>query len=136
MIKITCDVLSPEPIIEEVKNTASGCVISYVGLIRDNSNGKPVESVEYSDPEGNAEEGLKKLVDEIRNAFPINDMSFYHRIGKLRPGDINIVIAISAGHRGEAFAACQKTVDLFKEQLPTHKVETYIDGSTNIIVSD
>lgn len=132
MIKITDDILSPEAIIEKVKNTASGCAISYVGLIRDNSNGKPVESVEYTDPDGKAEEGLRVVVEEIRSEFPIIDMSFYHRIGKLKPGDINIVIAISAAHRGEAFAACQKTVDLFKEKLPTNKVETYIDGSKKI----
>jgi len=130
MIKITRDVLSPESVIKEVRNTASGCVISYVGLIRDTSHDKAVASVEYTDPAGKAIEGLKAIVKEIRKEFPIIDMAFHHRIGILKPGDINIVIAISAGHRGEAFDACRKAVDLFKEKLPTTKVERYTDGTS------
>ncbi|NLE09658.1 MAG: molybdenum cofactor biosynthesis protein MoaE [Dehalococcoidales bacterium] len=130
MIKITEDILNPETVVNEVRNTAAGCVISYVGLIRDNSHDKSVVSVEYTDPAGKAVDGLKSIVEEVRKSFPIIDMAFHHRIGLLKPGDINIVIAIASGHRGEAFDACRRAVDLFKEKLPTNKVETYTDGTT------
>jgi molybdopterin synthase catalytic subunit len=116
--------------VSEVKTSGSGCALSYVGLIRDTSYGKQVVSVEYSDPEGTAERGLRRIVDELKQTWELNEVSIYHRIGKLNVGDINLVIAISSAHRGEAFAACQRAVDLFKEKLPTSKVETYLDGST------
>ena len=129
MIKITDKPLSPERIVSEVKTSGSGCALSYVGLIRDTSYGKQVASVEYRDPEGTAEDGLRRIADELKQNWELNEVSIYHRIGKLNVGDINLVIAISSAHRGEAFAACQRAVDLFKEKLPTSKVETYTDGS-------
>jgi molybdopterin synthase catalytic subunit len=48
----------------------------------------------------------------------------------LKVGDINLVIAVAAAHRGEGFQACQYGVDQFKKRLPTVKLETYTDGST------
>ena len=129
MVKITTQPLSPEAIVNQTKTTDSGCVVTYVGLIRDNSMGKQVLSVEYSDPQGKAEEGLQQIVDAARQKWQLNDMAIHHRIGKLNVGDINLVVAVAAGHRGEGFAACQYAIDQFKEKLPTHKRETYRDGS-------
>ena len=129
MIKITTQPLSPEAVVEQTKTTDSGCVATYVGLIRDNSRGKSVVSVEYSDPEGKAEEGLKQIIDAARQKWPLNAMAIHHRIGKLMVGDINLVVAVAAGHRSEGFAACQYAIDQFKEKLPTHKKENYQDGS-------
>ena len=130
MIKITDKPLSPETIVREVKTAGSGCALSYVGLIRDTSYGKQVASVEYSDADGTAEDGLRWIAAELKQTWELNEVSIYHRIGTLNVGDLNLVIAISSAHRGEAFAACQRAVDLFKEKLPTSKVETYMDGST------
>ncbi len=129
MVKITTQILSPEAIVEQVKTDDSGCVATYVGLIRDNSKGKKVVSVEYSDPEGKAEEGLRQILDNARQKWQLNDMAIHHRIGKLNVGDINLVVAVAAGHRAEGFAACQYAIDQFKEKLPTSKKETYEDGS-------
>jgi molybdopterin synthase catalytic subunit len=130
MIKITDKPISPATVINEAKTSDSGCVVTYVGLIRDNSHGKPVLSVEYTDADGKAEEGLRRIAGEIMQKFPVNKVAICHRVGKLKVGDINFVVAIGAGHRGEGFAASQYAVDRFKENLPTVKKETYRDGST------
>jgi molybdopterin synthase catalytic subunit len=47
----------------------------------------------------------------------------------LKVGDINLVIAVASTHRKPGFAACQYAVDQFKQIMPTHKTETYRDGS-------
>ena len=129
MVKITTQVLSPEDVVNQTKTRDSGCVATYVGLIRDNSKGKEVLSVEYSDPDGTAEKGLQQIVDDAMKQWPLKAMSICHRIGKLNVGDINLVVAVSAGHRVEGFAACQFAIDQFKDRLPTKKRETYTDGS-------
>jgi molybdopterin synthase catalytic subunit len=129
MIKITDKPISPEAVVKEVSTPGSGCVVTYVGLIRDSSHGKPVLSVEYTDTDGRAEAGLRKIAAEIKRKWPVNEVAIYHRVGKLNVGDINFVVAISAAHRGEGFAASQYAVDCFKESLPTAKKETYRDGS-------
>ena len=129
MVKITTDPLSPGQIISMVKTGGSGCVAAYIGLIRDNSRGKSVLSVEYSDPDNTAEAGLQQIIGEASNKWQLNEMAIYHRIGVLKVGDINLVVAVAAAHRGEGFAACQYAIDSFKEKLPTRKKETYLDGT-------
>jgi molybdopterin synthase catalytic subunit len=129
MIKITDEVISPEKVVNEARTTDSGCVVTYVGLIRDNSRGRQVLSVEYTDTEGKAEAGLGEIAEDIKQRWPVNNVAIYHRVGKLEVGDINLVIAIAAGHRQEGLAAVAYAVDCFKEKLPTAKRETYRDGT-------
>ena len=130
MIDITTKAISPEQVIGRAKTGGSGCVATYIGLIRDNSHGKKVLSVDYQDKDGKAVEGMRKIVAEAKQKWQVENIAFTHRIGKLKVGDINLVVAVAAGHRGEAFAACQYIIDRFKESLPTHKIETYQDGTT------
>ncbi len=123
--------LQPEEVINLVRTRDSGCVVTYVGLIRDNSHGRPVRSVEYQDVAGKAEAGLLAIVQEAMRRFPLNAMAIYHRVGVLNVNDINLVVAIGAGHRGEGLDACRFAVDEFKAKLPTRKIETYTDGTTH-----
>jgi len=132
LITITNAVISPQTIVEEVKTDGSGCVVTYVGLIRDNSNDKKVRSVEYRDMDGKAVARLQRIANETKQKWELEDIAFVHRVGTLEVGDINLVIVVAAGHRQEGFAACQFMIDRFKETLPTHKTETYQDGSVYV----
>jgi len=129
MICITDQPISPELVVNEVKTDNSGCVVTYVGLIRDYSREKPVLSVEYEDTEGKAEDRLREIASEIKQKWPVSNIAIYHRVGKLKVGDVNLVVAIASAHRREGFAACQYAIDQFKRELPTNKRETYRDGS-------
>lgn len=129
MVMITKEPISPETIVNKAKTNDSGCVVTYVGLIRESSRGRPVLSVEYSDPEGKAEGWLEQIVAETKQSWDVNNIAIVHRIGRLRVGDINLVVAVASAHRREGFAACQYIIDQFKERLPTCKKETYQDGT-------
>ncbi len=128
MIEITEALISPEQVIESVKSDGSGCVVTYVGLIRNHSQGRPVLSVEYRDSQGNAANTLQDIANEARQKWPIEDIAISHRTGKLNVGEINLVIAVASAHRLEGFAACQYAIDQFKQRLPTRKTETYREG--------
>ena len=129
MVEITEEPISPEITVNKVKTDESGCVVTYVGLIRDRSLGKRVLSVEYEDVEGIAENRLREIASEIGQKWQVNKIAICHRVGKLKVGDINLVVAIAAAHRQEGFAACQHAIDRFKQIMPTQKKETYRDGS-------
>jgi len=129
MIEITDKQISPELVVDKVKTGGSGCALAYVGLIRDQSRGKQVLSVEYKDDKGTAADSLRQIAGEIEEKWQVDKVAISHRVGRLNVGDVNLVIAISSAHRQEAFAACQYAVDRFKETIPTHKTETYTDGS-------
>ena len=130
MIEITDKPIRPELVVNKAKTDSSGCVLAYVGVIRDYSQGKPVLSVEYKDADGTAAGKLQQIADETKQKWQLNNIAICHRIGKLKVGDINLVIAVACAHRQEGFAACQYAVDQFKQSLPTQKKETYQDGST------
>ena len=121
MIEITEHPLAPESVIAKVRSKNCGCVVTYIGLIRDYSEGKPVLSVEYRDPNEEAKAQLQKITHDAKKQWPIGNMAISHRIGKLSVGEINLVIAVAAAHRHEGFNACQYTVDQFKQKLPTRK---------------
>ena len=119
MIEITERPISPELVVSQVKTAGSGCVVTYIGLIRDYSRGKPVLSVEYEDVGEKAAKRLQEIAAEIKQKWPVNNIAIYHRIGTLKVGEINLVVAIASAHRNEGFAACQYAIDQFKQQLPT-----------------
>ena len=129
MIHITDKPISPELVVNQAKTPESGCVATYVGLIRDNSRGKAVLSVEYVDADGKAAAGLEDIALEIKRKYPVNNVVIHHRIGILKVGDINLVVAVAAAHRTEGIAAVAYAVDLFKDRLPTVKKENYLDGT-------
>ncbi len=129
MIEITQKPIFPELVINKVKTDSSGCVVTYIGLLRQHSRGKQVLSVEYSDTEGKAENRLLEIASETRQKWQLSNMAICHRTGKLKVGDINLVIAVAAAHRQEGFAACQYVIDQFKQTMPTQRRETYQDGS-------
>jgi molybdopterin synthase catalytic subunit len=132
MFDVTKEPISPQEIIGKVKSDSSGCVVTYVGLIRNHSKGKAVLSVEYWDPEGNARNKLQEIAREAQGKWQVDTIAITHRIGKLKVGDINLVVAVASAHRGEGFVACQYIIDQFKHKLPTKKKETYQDGDINI----
>jgi molybdopterin synthase catalytic subunit len=126
MIEITDEPISIENIVASAKSDGSGCVVTYVGLIRDSSEGKAVRSVEYRDSKEDAKQALQGIAEEAGKRWPLENIAIAHRIGKLRVGEINLVIAVASAHRGEGFAACQYIIDQFKHKLPTQKTESYL----------
>lgn len=129
MIEVNDKPISPGRVIDKVKTGSSGSVVVYIGMIHGYSRGKQVLSLEFTDPEGTAEDKLRDVASEAKQKWQPDNIAMYHRIGKLKVGDINLVIAVAATHRAEAFAACQYALDRLRQAMPTHKTETYQDGS-------
>jgi molybdopterin synthase catalytic subunit len=132
VIEITQKPISPESVINKVKTDSSGCVATYIGLIRGDSHGKQVTSVEYEDTRGTAKDILQQIASEIRQKWVVENVAICHRTDKLKVGEINFLVAIAAAHRQESLAACGYAVDRFKELMPTRKKETYTDGTIRV----
>ena len=125
MIEITKETISPEQVMNRAKTNSSGCVVTYVGVIRDHSEGKSVLSVTYQDSKGNARKRLQEIADEASKRWQLENVALSHRIGELKVGEINLVVAVASAHRSDGFAACQYIIDQFKERTPTSKIEQY-----------
>ena len=51
-----------------------------------------------------------------------------HRVGDLVVGDLATVVAASAAHRADAFAAAQDLIDTLKSTVPIWKHQRFADG--------
>ena len=125
LIRITRNPIRPEAAIEGVRKKAYGAVIAYVGTVRDVSHDRRVIFMEHQVSLQNlARQELEQIAEEIGRRWQMKDVSIIHRIGKLRTGEILLVVAIGAPHRVEAFEACQYAIDRFKEVSPKWTTET------------
>jgi len=129
MIEITSDPISVQPIIDQVKKNSHGCLVSFIGTVRDNAEGKRVINLEYETYRKMAESKLNEIINHIQSRWSC-DCSIVHRIGRVEVGDTVVVIVVGAGHRQEAFPACQYAIDRIKEIVPIWKKEYYTDGSS------
>jgi molybdopterin synthase catalytic subunit len=125
LIRITRNPIRPEAAIEGVRKKAYGAVIAYVGTVRDVSHDRRVIFMEHQvSLQDLARQELELIAEEIEQRWQLKDVSIIHRIGKLRTGEILLVVAIGAPHRVEAFEACQYAIDRFKEVSPKWTTET------------
>ena len=125
MIRITRNPIRPEAAIETVRKKAYGAVIAYVGTVRDVSHERRVIFMEHQTSlQDLARHELERIALEMKQRWHLEDISIIHRIGKFRPGEILLVVAVGAPHRVEAFEACQYAIDRFKEVSHQWTTET------------
>lgn len=114
---------------DEVRTDADGAVIVFRGVARRQSRGREVVHLEYEAYPEMAEKVMAQIGDEMRSRWPITRVAMVHRTGVLSVGQASVVIAVSAPHRGEAFAAAQYAIDRLKQIVPIWKKEVWSDGS-------
>jgi molybdopterin synthase catalytic subunit len=74
---------------------------------------------------------IEKLASQAAAQWPLLAIAITHRLGHLEVGEASVAIALSAPHRGEAFAAGQWLIDTLKEQVPIWKKENWADGQSD-----
>jgi molybdopterin synthase catalytic subunit len=120
--------LSVDEAIAFVSHPAAGAVATFLGLVRDHNDGRPVSLLEYHAYQSMAEKELRAIEAELTSELPGVRLFSAHRIGPLAIGDLAVVCAASSVHRGEAFRAVRLLIDRIKERLPIWKREHGPDG--------
>ena len=120
--------LSVDEVLAAVDDPAAGGVVSFTGLVRATDGGREVVALEYS-AHPTALEVLRKVAEEVVAAVPVVRVAALHRVGRLEVGDVAVVVAASAAHRDEAFAAARRLIDDLKAQVPIWKDQRFADGT-------
>jgi molybdopterin synthase catalytic subunit len=128
MISVQRGDIDVDAVLESVKSPGSGCVVGFLGTVRDTSEGRSVERMSVEVYEEMAVKQLSMIRDEALERFGVHGVAVVHRHGELGVGDSIVYIAVSAGHRDEAFAACRYVIDELKERVPLWKKEYTADG--------
>jgi molybdopterin synthase catalytic subunit len=128
MFEITPDPLDPAPLVAAVRDDEAGAVALFYGVVRNENIGRRVLYLEYDAYPAMAVKKMREVADEVRAKFPITGIGILHRTGRLEIGETSLLVAVSSGHRKEAFEACHFAVDRIKQVVPVWKKEVFEGG--------
>jgi molybdopterin synthase catalytic subunit/molybdopterin converting factor small subunit len=121
--------LSIDEAVRAVSHAGAGGIALFLGVVRDHAAQGPVARLDYEAHVLLAEKELRHILDEIAGRHAGTRLCVLHRVGALSVGEITVVVAASAPHRAQAFAACREAIDQVKESVPIWKKEWAPDGT-------
>lgn len=113
-----------------VADPGAGGVVVFVGTVRAHDGGKDVVRLGYQ-AHPSAADVLEQVVAKVAADHDVRAVAAEHRVGELAIGDVAVVVAASAAHRGEAFEAAQRLIDDLKATVPIWKRQDFADGMSN-----
>lgn len=113
---------------ENKTTSLSGCINIFAGKVRGMTNNKAVNYLIYETYKLMAIFEIQKIAETSMKRFGTDSIFVYHRIGKVKVGEIAVIIAVVAGHRKPAIKATQYIIDNLKRKVPIWKKEVYEDG--------
>lgn len=121
--------LSLEEIYAKADDPANGAIVVMSGMVRNQTDGKPVVALEYQAYEPMALQVFYQIAVDIRCRWlDVKRVVIHHRIGRLQIGEISVLVAVGCPHRREAFEACRYAIDTLKHAAPIWKKEHWEDG--------
>ena len=130
LFEIVQDPISVDEVVSRLVNPAIGAVVTFVGTVRGETDGRRVLYLEYEAYPEMAEQVLAQVGDEVRAHWAeVQQVAIVHRVGRLQVGEAAVVIALSAAHRRQTFDALHYAIDRIKEIVPVWKKEIWADGA-------
>ena len=129
MVELTEAVIDVGVVREAVSRDEAGAILVFEGVTRNHHDGRAVVRLEYEAYASMAKTQMSVICDTIASRWPGSRVAMIHRIGVVDVGEASVVIAVSAPHRDEAYAASRFAIDTLKASVPIWKKEVYADGS-------
>ena len=115
-------------VVAALDDATSGGLTLFVGRVRDHDHGQGVTGLDYS-AHPSAADRLREVCERVAADFDVQAVAAVHRVGTLAIGDLAVVVATTAAHRGEAFDASRALIDTLKAEVPIWKHQRFTDGT-------
>ncbi len=119
--------LDTAEVLAAVDDPAAGGVNLFVGVVRDHDRGETVDHLDYT-AHPTALQRLEEVAAGVAEEFEVIALAAVHRTGHLEIGDIAVLVAASAAHRGQAYDASRALIDRLKATVPVWKHQVFDDG--------
>jgi MoaE-MoaD fusion protein len=116
-------------VIESAGSSGDGAVATFVGRVRDNSDGIAVERIDYEAYAAMAESEMQRIGEELHARGGVSSITIVHRTGTLLVGEASVVVVVAAPHRDTAFPVCAEAMEMIKATVPVWKREHRTDGA-------
>jgi molybdopterin synthase catalytic subunit len=127
-IKISVATLDVQHCVDWVMSPECGGIDVFIGTVRNATKGKAVVRLEFEAYEKMAVNEMEKIARQASAKWPVQKILIHHRTGVLNIGEVPVIIAVAAAHRGAAFDACRYIIDTLKQTVPIWKKEIFEDG--------
>ena len=117
-----------QSVIDKVIQREAGAVTTFIGTVRELTNGKKTLFLIYEAYETMAVKKLEQIGKEIEERWHGSKAAITHRIGRLEITDVAVVIAVSTPHRADAYEANRYAIERIKEIVPIWKKEHWENG--------
>lgn len=130
--RLSAEPLSVDRLLGLVQDRAVGGIGLFVGVVRDHDDDPTAEVVtlDYT-AHPTAERELIRCVEEVSTRHDVLAVAVEHRTGRLQVGDLAVVVAAGAVHRGAALAATEELIDEIKRRVPIWKEQEFASGHTS-----
>jgi molybdopterin synthase catalytic subunit len=108
---------------------SDGAVCVFLGVVRNESDGKETVAIEYQAYDEMAKSEIAHIVSSLAYEYPRASLRICHRLGRLSVGEPSVAIVATAPHREEAFTICRRAIEWLKEWVPIWKREIRPDGT-------
>src|ERR671930_319213 len=116
-VRVSAEPLSLDALAARVRDPRAGAVVTFSGVTRE------VERLEYEAYVEMAEERMRAIADEALAVHGLCAVAVEHRVGDVPLSEPSVIVAVSAPHRGEAFAGAREVIDRVKAEAPIWKKE-------------
>ncbi len=93
---------------------------------------RTVERLEYEAYAEMAEPRLRAIAAEEAERHGLCAVAVEHRVGTVPLSHPSVIVAVSAPHRGEAFAGARAIIDRIKAEAPVWKQEITAEGARRV----
>ncbi len=128
LIALTRAPIDTGALVSAVQRSADGAVVTFEGVVRDNTKGRPTQFLDYECYEAMALRLMEDLGRDMRAKYAVGQIAMVHRLGRFGIGEASVVIVVSAPHRKPAFDACFEAINRLKATVPIWKKEHFMDG--------
>jgi molybdopterin synthase catalytic subunit len=115
-------------VVAALEDDASGGLALFIGRVRDHDHGLGVRGLVYS-AHPSALDALRQVCADVAAEYDVHAVAAVHRLGDLAIGDIAVIVATTAAHRGTAFDASRALIDTLKSEVPIWKHQQFADGT-------
>ena len=99
-----------------------GGVVVFAGRVRPDRRGtSKVVALDYEADRVPALAQLRAIERTARQRFGARGLLLWHRLGRVRAGELAVVVGASCTHRAEAFEAARYLIDELKSTVPIWK---------------
>ena len=136
MFKITSEEIELGDVIRAVEAGDAGAIVHFLGVVRNNTEGREVSYLEYEAYPPMAEKKMAEIAHEVHEKWGLDRVAMIHRVGRLEIGEVSVAVAVASPHRKEAFEACHYAMNRLKQIVPIWKREVWADGKEEWVKPD